>query len=66
MLLTGKTTMRNLLGNNMFKDLEFFTLNTVGATLDKAISIGTGNRTALFRTYRCSQGIWQRICKALN
>jgi hypothetical protein len=49
MLLNAKTTIRNLLGNSMFRQLDTFTMNTIGAGVDKLVASSTGQRTTLAR-----------------
>lgn len=49
MLLNAKTTIRNIVGNEMFRRLDTFALNFIGAPIDMALSMATGQRTMLFR-----------------
>ena len=49
MLLNFKTTTRNLIGNDMFRRLDTFTLNFLGTPIDKLLAMNTKQRTQLFR-----------------
>ena len=48
-LLNFKTTLRNLIGNRMFRELDTFTLNFFGTPIDKLLAAATKQRTMVFR-----------------
>ena len=55
-LLNFKTTIRNLVGNDMFRKLDTFTLNFLGTPIDIALAKATGHsRSMLFRPIKASQ-----------
>lgn len=55
-LLNFKTTIRNLVGNDMFRRLDTFTLNFLGTPIDAALAKATGNsRSMLFRPIKANQ-----------
>lgn len=55
-LLNFKTTVRNLLGNDMFRRLDTFTLNFLGTPIDVLLSkFGGHNRTTLFRPIKANK-----------
>lgn len=48
-LLNVRTTLRNLIGNELFSKIDTITHNYLGAPIDKLVSVKTKQRTAIHR-----------------
>ena len=55
-LLNFKTTIRNLVGNDMFRRLDTFTLNFLGSPIDTLLAKASGHsKTMLFRPIKANK-----------